>query len=222
MEIECPDDTLNAIEASVLSDEGLRAEFEHVEEAPSFTLPHDVEAGKDSTVSGFEFRTIGGHRYGQLLTKLSSVLAMDHSVDEHCSLHIHLSVDGVSHRWGAAFQARMVNYIMSNTHRVPDRVLDRWIGAARNPFEWLDRFFALEGGQQKYRFVHFHSQGTWEFRCFGNVDSIDDAKACLDLSIDAMHAAYRGEGASSIDTAACKQAILDERDRRDSRRAIAA
>ena len=43
---------------------------------------------------------------------------------------------------------------------------------------------------EKYNLIHFHSQGTIEFRLFGNIDSIEDASKCFDFVRKSLVYAY--------------------------------
>lgn len=105
-------------------------------------------------------------------------------VDEGCSFHIHLSVPGLEHRYGQALQWELMLYVLSQYERVPEGVRSRW---ARN-MEYFRPILQID----KYSFVHYHGHyRTWEFRCFGNVDCIEDAEACYQLAVEAMQHAYK-------------------------------
>jgi hypothetical protein len=45
--------------------------------------------------------------------------------------------------------------------------------------------------ENRYSFIAFrHEFKTWEFRCWGNIETVEDAKACVDLSLDAYNYAF--------------------------------
>jgi hypothetical protein len=108
----------------------------------------------------------------------------DFEIDEGCSFHIHLSVQGVRHRYGKRMQADLMAYLLENQHRLPDGVRDRLKSSAI-------RFCKFNIAAEKFTAVHGHSHGTWEFRLFGNVTTQHEAWKCLLLAIDALRHAYR-------------------------------
>jgi len=146
-------------------------------------LPSMVEAVSDSSVSGPELRTIGALTAAQFSEQLRELLASSIQVDTRCSFHVHLSLPGVKHGYGKEFQAVMYEYIMANINRVPASVKERWNNSTS--------YFKPELGTNKYTFIHFHRQGTWEFRCWGNIDDYRDGMQCLRLSVEALQEAYR-------------------------------
>jgi hypothetical protein len=146
----------------------------------------NMEVGSDSSVDGFEFRTRGGLSYADFRTALVGTMAHDHTVDEGCSFHIHLSLPGVKHKYGAKMQAAMVEYIAERILDLPEGVQNRLSGTGTNNF-----IKGLFESREKYSFVNYHRQGTWEFRCFGNVNSTRDGMVCLDIAIEALAHAYK-------------------------------
>jgi hypothetical protein len=146
----------------------------------------NMEVGSDSSVNGFEFRTRGGLSYADFRTALVGTMAHDHTVDEGCSFHIHLSLPGVKHKYGAKMQAAMVEYIAERILDLPEGVQNRLSGTGTNNF-----IKGLFESREKYSFVNYHRQGTWEFRCFGNVNSTWGGMVCLDIAIEALAHAYK-------------------------------
>lgn len=152
---------------------------------------------RDATVSGIEFHPqaplnpdAAMEAHAKLLSAFESI-----TVSARCSYHIHLSVSGMKHTYGINMQAFMYLYILNNLHRVPQGVLERWANSSSPDG---DRYFrqCLGGSmnssyEERYSFIAFrHEFSTWEFRCWGNVLSVEDAKACLDISIDAYNYAF--------------------------------
>lgn len=158
------------------------------------SIPAGIQVGSDGTVSGFEFRTgNGGVNYPDFIRLARELFQIPHSIDTGCSFHIHLSVVGVRHKFGERLQAAMVEFLALNIESVPESVRLRWSKIDSNSY-----IRKLIGETDKYCFIRSHPQGTWEFRCFGNVKNAKDAKKCLDLSIAALahgYAVIQGEAA---------------------------
>jgi hypothetical protein len=150
----------------------------------NYRIPTDVQVGHDGSVSGFEFRTRGALTYMRFRRAAEGIYRLSHDVDTECSFHIHLAVRGVKHQYGERMQMALVEYLTRNISRVPESVRTRWT----EDNQYISR---LVSEAEKYSFIRFHPQGTWEFRCFGNVQSSADAMRCLDLAVDAMQFAYR-------------------------------
>lgn len=144
-----------------------------------------IQCGKDGSVDGYEFRTIGALTYAQFVIASRAAFSLDHTIDEKCSFHIHLSIPGVKHSYGDRFQLALVEYLIENIGRIPQSVRSRWKGAPKN-----DYIKGLLSSKNKYSFVYAHEQGTWEFRCFGNVHNTKDGLTCLNIAIEAMAHAY--------------------------------
>lgn len=144
----------------------------------------NIEMKYDSSVSGGEI-IVKKPTTPSLCLEIANQLFSENkfNIDTGCSFHIHLSVPGISHTYGQAFQSELYLYILSQWARVPESVRERWKRS-------LD-YCRLNLSQEKYTFVHYH-QGyrTWEFRCFGNVSTTADATACYQLALEAMRHAY--------------------------------
>ena len=144
----------------------------------------------DGTVRGFEFKTDRPIEYTELRTSLSTLFRLRHRVDTGCSFHVHLSVNGITHKHTERFQQLLILSTLSLIDQVPDSVLARWADAAKRT-----RFFAFTGERGKYTFVSKHSTfNTWEFRCFGNVRTKASAELCVNLAIQALTLAYQTSG----------------------------
>lgn len=145
-----------------------------------------VEVVKDGSVEGFEFRTVGGLKYLPFAKSLTALFKkFDHEIDDGCSFHVHLSIPGIKHQFGTQFQIALNEYIIEHQIRLPESVRERFKGAPNNQY-----ISGLVGSKAKYSFTHAHHSGTWEFRCFGNVQSASEGMACLNLAIEAMAYAY--------------------------------
>lgn len=158
-------------------------------------LDNRFEVERDGTVSGPEIITKGGNTPDKLRELSRYIFAQPLKVNAGCSFHLHLSVDGFDHRYGRSLQRFMVQYILQNMHRVPKSVLHRWID--RNKCNKM-QYFTLEAAseQARYAFIAYRSEEygrkppTWEFRCWGNIDNLEDASTCIELSIEAYTYAH--------------------------------
>jgi hypothetical protein len=145
-----------------------------------------IDCGDDQSVKGGEIRTVGPLKPMQFLSASQDLLENnDFTVDTGCSFHIHLSVPGVKHSYGVALQAEMTAYLLDNIKRLPHSVRNRLSS------ESCSKWAKLRLSTDKFTAVHFHGQGSWEFRLFGNIDDSSDARRCLILAIESMQHAYR-------------------------------
>lgn len=161
-----------------------------------------IDIGTDMTVRGFEFRTIDGHHYDDIIQIAASLIGDNkHVIDHGCSFHIHVSFPGVFEpvikpcgdevyedaNWATerttntGFAAQCVASLMDNIDLVPTDVLERWLNT-----ETRNNFLFRIGAREKYEFVHIHESGTIEFRCFGNVSTVSDAELCINLACSAI------------------------------------
>lgn len=163
-----------------------------------FPIP-DLEVGSDGTVDGFEFRTEGGLTHERVLDVAEQLLDNHvHRVDVRCSFHVHVSCvanplpNGAEyyHEYDTEFQRRLYAYLLDHLAEVPVGVLQRWADAG-----WLNQYFPFRTSEDKYAFVSCHDQyPTWEFRCFGNLSTVEDARRCIDLAAGAFHYALTYDG----------------------------
>lgn len=145
----------------------------------------NVEVGSDSSVRGGEARTIGALTPNEFMAAARALFGgYEFEIETNCSFHIHLSVPGVHHKYGAALQAEMFAYILNNIGRLPQSVQDRLNSSSI-------RYCKFELTPEKFTAVHGHSLHTWEFRLFGNITTALDGWKCLLLAIDALRHAYR-------------------------------
>lgn len=145
-----------------------------------------LNVGTDNSVDGVEIRTIDGLTYRQFYAAAKAAFSLDHDIDTACSFHIHLSIPNVKHSFGDRFQLALIEYLIENVDRLPANVQERFRNAPGNHY-----INGLLSSQKKYSFVHAHDQGTWEFRCFGNVHNTSEAMTCLNIAIEAMNYAYQ-------------------------------
>lgn len=145
-----------------------------------------ISIKSDGSVRGFEFTTSGPVSYGGAMQAASQLYKLQHEIDANCSFHVHVSVPGVQHIYGSNMQRHMVEYILENCDRLPAGMKDRF-----NNDEAYS-YFRTELSTEKYTAVHFNSRcGSWEFRLFGNIQTLRDAKRCLDLAAEAIQYAYQ-------------------------------
>jgi hypothetical protein len=139
----------------------------------------------DGSVRGPEITTQGPQTWTEVTERAISLFTdldrVGFSVNSGCSFHIHASIHGVTPKHSVNFQSFLMRFVL-NDPRVPESVRQRWRSDA------LSQYFNFTLDTNKYRFVAMRSQ-TWEFRCFGNIDNISDALACLAIASDAYHAA---------------------------------
>lgn len=145
-----------------------------------------TQIGDDGSVQGGEIRTIGPRSIPEVLTAAKVLSENDFLVGENTSLHIHLSVKGITHAYGQRFQAEMYAYLLRNLHRIPDSVRKRMVAE-----KGCRSYAKLLLGTEKYSAIHFHKKyGTWEFRLFGNTKNYVEMRTCLQLAYEALKHAY--------------------------------
>jgi hypothetical protein len=139
-----------------------------------------LESGSDSSVDGGEIRTKDGLTCSQFVkaAKFISNRRDSFSVDTGCSFHIHISVLGITHQYSYKIQAEMMLHLLSNEEFVKDGAINDRLKSSSYGY------FKLVSCNDKYTAVHFHSQGTWEFRLFGNIKTKEEF-------INGMLSAYR-------------------------------
>jgi hypothetical protein len=140
--------------------------------------PLGLDVKEDTSVQGFEFTTVGGLTLDDAKRIAIEALKPEwqHQVDEACSFHIHVSVTDHELPYSTRFQRAAWEYLAVHLDEVPTAVRARW----RNAYQ-RDKYFALTADSEKRRFVAWR-RATWEFRCFGNVSTAEDAHRCLDLA----------------------------------------
>jgi hypothetical protein len=142
-------------------------------------MSQDLVVKYDGTVSGMEITTSGGNSYRTVVAQLvPAAFAVPHSVDSHCSFHIHVSGAAKSATWWGteAFQWYAAEYLMQHLDQVPQACLDRWRSS-----EWRDRYYPLSGGSGKRKFVAYRG-ATVEFRGWGAVSTPAEALVALKLT----------------------------------------
>lgn len=158
-------------------------------EEDAFPRIEGLATVEDCSVDGFEFRTTRGETYDRCDALLTELFKRDHSIDRGCSFHVHFSLPGVRHRWGADTQRRLIGAVLMLLDKVPLSVLKRW--------DYSTNWFYLKVEAGKGPFVSSRSEvgrnGTWEFRCWGNTQDKATAMTCLDLTLEAAAVAYDPE-----------------------------
>lgn len=150
-----------------------------------------LDVGTDGSVPGFEFRTQGGLTAKEFLTAAEEVFSIQHDVDYRCSFHIHTQVQNITHDYGEDMQKLLMEYSIYNMHMLPDSVIERWQKEAGRQ---INEYFVPHISTEKYSFVNYNdSFNTWEFRAFGNITSVQEARACLVMAAKAIHYAYKAK-----------------------------
>lgn len=148
-----------------------------------------MESGTDSTVRGGEIRTTGGRTQEECLSELNTVISNFESasspleVDEGCSFHIHAKLGDIRHSFGKNLHSFLYEFLLWNIDLLPLSVIHR----LESGNSYIKPNIAVD---EKYNLIHFHSQGTIEFRLFGNIDSIEDASKCFDFVRKSLVYAY--------------------------------
>jgi hypothetical protein len=154
---------------------------------------HDIcteyELVDDQSVSGGEVRTRGGVSFDELIVASDHILDDIESgggeIDDECSAHIHVKLGDIHHRFGEGnLHRHIMEYLVLHREELPERVLSRLAGGGNR---WI---VPSVTHNDKYQWVHFHRQGTIEFRLFGNIDDSDDIETCARLAVAALAYAY--------------------------------
>jgi hypothetical protein len=167
---------------------------------PTLKLPKNCSWCEDGSVSGGEIKLktpstlIMAHK--ALIELSRNVNFSDLNIDTRCSFHIHISEKSMYKGYEKAMQVAMLQYIYENLDKVPKNILQRWGSANRNA---RDRYFGYSLDSAKYNFISYRPDyGTWEFRCFGNIQSSDDGLICLRLAMAAYKWAVKNKGSKKI------------------------
>lgn len=149
----------------------------------------DVEIVSDQSVSGQECRTIGGLNYNSLVSSANSIFdainSSEHYIDTDCSAHLHIKLGDIEHYFGNGnVHNAMMEYIAFNFDRLPKSVQKRL-------HQGGNRWISLNFHDTKYSWIHFHGQGTIEFRLFGNIDNTDDLLQCVKVATEALAYGYQ-------------------------------
>jgi hypothetical protein len=149
-------------------------------------LPSGTLIKEDGSVKGGEITTDGPQTVATCLNVTREIFdTNDLTVDEKCSYHIHFSVAGMQHSYSNAIQSEGMRYFIEKMERegCPDFIHQRF-----NDF----RFFVPELATEKYTFINYcEKYRTWEFRVFGNVSNVEDAKWCYKTLIETMRHVYK-------------------------------
>ncbi len=147
------------------------------------------ESGTDQSVNGGEIRTTGGHHIDDCLDGLDTVLKNFDSqlngieVDSHCSFHIHTKLGDIHHKFGPVIHGLIYEFILWNMDLLPEGVVSR----LESPNRHISANIAKA---EKFNLINFHSQGTIEFRFFGNIDSVENAALCFDFVRQCLEYVY--------------------------------
>jgi hypothetical protein len=146
----------------------------------------DLVVKEDGSVRGGEITTHGPQTVSDCLAITSDILSdNDLTIDRKCSYHIHFSVEDMTHSYSNAIQSEGMRFFIEQGEREghPDFIKER--------FEDF-RFFLPELTMDKYAFINYNSKyRTWEFRVFGNVKTVEDAKWCYRTLLKSMRHVYK-------------------------------
>lgn len=173
-----------------LSEDYIRSE--HPDLFPNSSISCDnslVEIVEDQSITGVEFRTIGGLSIEELEDTIDDIETVindsDHYIDTDCSAHIHIKLGDIKHYYGDGnLHAAIMEYIAFNFDRLPESVRKRLRNGGNR---WIYPYLS----QCKYRWVNFHDQGTIEFRLFGNTANKEDLLQCIRIAVEALAYGYQ-------------------------------
>lgn len=145
----------------------------------------NLEIDHDSTVGGFEIRTEGPLRVEEFRQAVDAVFTVDHDVDSHCGFHIHLSVAEVTTGYSPVVQREAMAWILTHRRDWPAGLAERIAGPN------CDEFFPFIASPNKMCAVAWRAGlNTWEFRCFGALNTRSAANRALDLAVAALRHGY--------------------------------
>jgi hypothetical protein len=148
-------------------------------------LPKDMELKSDASVKGGEITTLGPNTVSYCIDKTKEVFDNNAlTCDAGCSYHIHFSLDGMRHSYSKSVQAEAIRFMVEKLSRegAPKFIAERFKNF---------KYFKPELSEDKYSFVSYNDEyGTWEFRFFGNVGNLDDAKWCFRTLLETMRHVY--------------------------------
>lgn len=145
--------------------------------------------GPDGT-SGIvvEYRTDHPCNYETMKKRVKDLFAQagDCEVPTNGSCHVHVSVPGVKHQTSdddSLLHCCILFELSQLVNEFPECVHDRISDG--------DRYFGLSNTpREKFSCVHFHSQGSIEFRLFGHCDNSRDALECVRIAGTAFLRGY--------------------------------
>jgi hypothetical protein len=150
----------------------------------------------DGSVTGWEYVTLkednteGGVSYDRaiaLARRFYAELPSEFSIEEDCSCHVHIQVQGISQHIGSYRLYMLIIDELSTiwaSEDIPNSIADR--------IRICNSYYAPRlSHTEKYNTVRVHPQGTWEFRLWGNTQDVDEVQYCLDSTISAFQKAYK-------------------------------
>ena len=149
-----------------------------------------IQVKQDCSVKGPEIATCGPLTVKEFIERLKIVTAADFESNASCSFHIHLSIDGVTHRYGQLFQNWIIEYLLMRYESFPEWLKDRFkYKYISENTSWFSRYYAPKLSRDRFAMVAYRGR-TWEFRFLGNVNSYEEGLYCLNLAIRALRYAY--------------------------------
>jgi hypothetical protein len=135
-----------------------------------------------------EYKTDSPCDQGDLISRVEHLLG--EAGDECCvplngSCHIHVSIPGCKHTatHESELHACVLWELSQRVSEFPERVMERLLKDSS--------YFRLDNNpQDKYSAVHFHHQGTVEFRLFGAMNDPDDIAVCVRIAGESFIRGY--------------------------------
>lgn len=137
--------------------------------------------GPDGT-SGIvvEYRTDHPCGYEEMRERVNELFALagDCEVPTSGSCHVHVSVPGVKHQTSGDDSLLHCCILFELSQLVGE-----FPACVHRRIKASDRYFMLDNNpRDKYSAVHFHSQGSIEFRLFGHCSDAEDALKCVRIA----------------------------------------
>lgn len=141
----------------------------------------------DGSVSGPEICPREKQSMEQVVASLTAIEPLIKTVNSGCSFHVHISNE-IRRNVPSKDALLAMQYLVMQDPRIPERVRTRWKDTDKR-----QRYFNIGLNGEKYQFIAFReAYGTYEFRCFGNVTSLEHQMACILVAQDAYLAVMNG------------------------------
>lgn len=182
--------------------DNLRDEID-VDLSDHFNVPN-LEVIDDESVKGFEFITKGGLTPAKFADEVKNVFTLRHSTSTRCGFHIHLKVKDINSKYNVPLRQHLTKYILDNADRLPDGVIERWADDNAN------YFFRPDDDKRKFNFINFHGEyKTLEFRCFGNIQTADEAMTCFELAVESLIDYYKQQPTYSVPSGEWSDKVME-------------
>jgi hypothetical protein len=153
---------------------------EEAEEKEPLGVPDCYHKHSDGSVEGWEYVFCRPVNYTTANKWLKNFPWGDAEIDSECSFHIHVSWPDIAH-----YATRQLKLLISLGYLCTvNKDLASIIEARVERNSWCDEYYAERISTGKYCAISQRKKddSTYEFRIFGYVTNIDEAKACIDAA----------------------------------------